>query len=67
MTILEKYFKKKLLISIEGHADETTINELIDDITSAANNITNNANIINSHVQVFEVIQQDSTTYEKFD
>ena len=67
MTILEKYFKKKLLISIEGHADETTINELIDNITSAVNNITNNANIINSHVQVFEVIQQDSTTYEKFD
>lgn len=65
--MLEKYFEKKLLISITGHADKFTIDELIDNIISAVDNITNNADIINSHVQVFEVVQQDSTTYEEFD
>ena len=62
---MKKYFEKKLLISITGRADEFAIASLIDDIIDAADDITSNANIIDSHIQVFEVIQQDCTTYEK--
>lgn len=65
--MLEKYFEKKLLISITGHADKFTIDELTDDIIAAVDNIISNEDIINSRVQVFEVIQQDSTTYEKIE
>lgn len=65
--MLEKYFEKNFLISIKGHADKFTIDKLLDDIIAALENITCDTDIINSNIQVFEVLQQDSTTYEKFE
>lgn len=62
----EKYFEKNYLVHISGNADKLTLEALDNDIVIAADYVVSNADIVNPHLKVSEIIQQDSIIYEEF-